>query len=33
MKNILLIVDSIRAGYDKYIRESFEGQANSAYFS
>ena len=28
MKNILLIGGSIRAGYDKYVRESFEGLVN-----
>ena len=28
MKNILLIGDSIRAGYDQYVKESLEGQAN-----
>jgi hypothetical protein len=28
MKNILLIGDSISAGYDKYVRESFEGLGN-----
>ena len=28
MKNILLIGDSIRAGYDQYVKESFEGKAN-----
>ncbi len=28
MKNILLIGDSIRAGYDRYVKESFEGKAN-----
>ena len=28
MKNILLIVDLIRAGYDKYVRENFEGLVN-----
>ena len=28
MKNILLIGDSIRKGYDKYVKESLEGKAN-----
>ena len=28
MKNVLLVGDSIRAGYDQYVKESFEGQAN-----
>jgi hypothetical protein len=28
MKNILLVGDSIRAGYDQYVKESFEGRAN-----
>ena len=28
MKNVLLIGDSIRAGYDQYVKESLEGQAN-----
>ena len=28
MKNILLMGDSIRAGYDTYVRESFQGKAN-----
>ncbi len=28
MKNILLIGDSIRAGYDRYVKESFDGKAN-----
>ena len=31
MKNILLIGDSIRAGYDSYVKESFEGIANVYY--
>ena len=28
MKNVLLIGDSIRAGYDTYVKESFFGKAN-----
>ena len=28
MKNILLIGDSVRKGYDKYVKESFQGKAN-----
>ena len=31
MKNILLIGDSIRSGYDKYVKESFENVANVFY--
>ena len=27
MKNVLLIGDSIRAGYDRYVKESFDGKA------
>jgi hypothetical protein len=31
MKNILLVGDSIRSGYDQYVKESFEGIANVYY--
>lgn len=31
MKNILLLGDSIRIGYDKYVRMAFEGQAQVFY--
>ena len=32
MKNVLLIGDSIRMGYDKSIRESLKGKANEGDF-